>query len=53
MTSKFKAQQMSQLKVAVDTTRFESYCGRLLNNVKGRTRKSLTNAAKEERIKIQ
>ena len=44
---------MSQLKVAVNKTRFESYCGRLLNNVKGMTRKSLTNAAKEERIKIK
>ena len=44
---------MNQLKVAVNKTSFESYCGRLLNNVKGRTRKSLTNAAKEEIIKIQ
>jgi len=44
---------MSQLKVAVNKTRFESYCCRLLKNVKGRTRKSPTNAAKEERIKIQ
>jgi len=41
------------MKVAVYKKRFESYCGWLLNNVKGRTRKSLTNAAKEERIKIQ
>jgi len=32
---------MNQLKVAVDKTNFESYCGWLLNNVKGRTRKSL------------
>ena len=44
---------MNQLKVAVNKTRFESYCGWLLNNVKGRTRKSLTNPAKEEIIKIQ
>ena len=44
---------MSQMKVAVNKKRFESYCGWLLNNVKGRTRKSLTNAAKEETIKIQ
>ena len=44
---------MSQMKVAVNKKRFESYCGWLLSNVKGRTRKSLTNAAKEERIKIQ
>jgi hypothetical protein len=44
---------MNQLKVAVDKTNFESYCGWLLNNVKGRTRKSFTNAAKEEIIKIQ
>ena len=44
---------MNQLKVVVDKTRFESYWGRLLNNVKGRTRKSITNPAKEERIKIQ
>jgi len=44
---------MSQLKVAVNKKRFESYCGWLFNNVKGRTRKSLTNPAKKERIKIQ
>ena len=44
---------MNQLKVAVNKTRFESCCGRLLNNVKGRIRKSLTHAAKEEIIKIQ
>jgi hypothetical protein len=46
---------MNQLKVAVNKTRFENYCSWLLNNIKGRgrIRKSLTNAAKEEIIKIQ
>ena len=44
---------MNQLKVAVDKTNFESYCGWLLKNVKGRKRKPLTNAATEEIIKIQ
>lgn len=44
---------MNQLKVAVNKTRFESYCGWLLNKVKGWTRKSLKNTAKKEIIKIQ
>ncbi|MGB7696203.1 MAG: hypothetical protein WBL46_03155 [Nitrososphaeraceae archaeon] len=39
------------MKVAVNKTSFERYCGWLLNNVKGR-RKFLTSPAKEEILKF-
>ena len=43
---------MSQLKVAVNKKRFESYCGWLLNNVKGRQENLLQILQKRKELKL-